>query len=142
MTLSQQLSKLADRAAEVEHHVAAAREKSRADLQREVAAAREHTEPLRSNVAAGEEKLAGSWTGVQRSWDEHVAAVRGRLDERRAEHDVKVAARRATEAEDDAQMAADFAYSAVVEAEYAALDATLARMDADRLAQGLTEVAS
>jgi hypothetical protein len=30
----------------------------------------------------------------------------------------------------------------VVEAEYAALDAALARMDADRLAQGLAEVAS
>ena len=34
-------------------------------------------------------------------------------------------------AEDDARFAIDFAYSAIGEAEYAVLDASLARMEAD-----------
>ena len=44
-------------------------------------------------------------------------------------------------AEDDAQFAIDFAYSAIVESEYAVLDATVARMEADELAGRSSEQA-
>ena len=40
----------------------------------------------------------------------------------------------AENAEDDASFAIEYAYAAIEEAEYAALDATLARMEADELA--------
>jgi hypothetical protein len=58
--------------------------------------------------------------------EQHVAT-------RKAEHDVHRARKVADEAEDQASLVIDLAYSAVVEAEYAALDAYLARAKADEL---------
>ena len=75
---------------------------------------------------------------MQRSWNEHISRVREDLDDKRAKHDVHVAQRRADDAEEYASFAADHAYSAVVEAEYAALDALLARMDADQMSEEAT----
>ena len=98
------------------------RAKARAELEREVASAR-------LSAGSREVKFAEGWSDLQRSWDAHVAKVRERLDNRRADHDAKRAQRRAEDAEDYAAYAAAFAHSAVVEAEYAALDAVLARMD-------------
>ena len=100
---------------------------ARAELEKEITAAR-------ATVETGETKVANRWADLQRSWDAHVAKVRERLDSRRAEHDVKRAQKRAEDAEEYASYAAAFAYSTVVEAEYAALDAALARMDAERTA--------
>ena len=61
------------------------------------------------------------------------------IENRKAEHDLHKAEGRADRAEEDARFAIDFAYSAIVEAEYAALDAALARMEADELSnQGAT----
>lgn len=134
MALSDDLHKLAARAQEAETRAADARLQARAELEREVTSAR-------ATVATGEAKAADRFADLQRSWDTHVAAVRERLDSRRAEHDAKRAGRRADDAEDYAGYAIAFAHSAVVEAEYAALDAALARMDAD-VAAGLSATAS
>jgi hypothetical protein len=54
---------------------------------------------------------------------------------REAEIDAKEALRRADAAEEDALFAIDYAYGTIEEAEYAVLDAILARMDADDLAE-------
>ena len=48
-------------------------------------------------------------------------------------HDLHKAQHHADRAEEEARFAIDFAYSAVVEAEYAVLDAALARVEADDL---------
>jgi hypothetical protein len=48
--------------------------------------------------------------------------------------DLHRAQSKADNAEDDAAFAIDYAYGAIEEAEYAVLDAALARMDADELA--------
>jgi hypothetical protein len=63
-----------------------------------------------------------------------VADVRSHVEAKKEQHDVRVAQRRAETAEADAEFAIDFAYSAVVDAEYAVLDAALARTEADDLA--------
>jgi hypothetical protein len=68
---------------------------------------------------------------VQRSWNEQVAQIREDVESKKTELDVHTAQKRAEHTEDDAAFAVEFAYSAVVEAEYAVLDAVLARMDAD-----------
>jgi hypothetical protein len=65
-----------------------------------------------------------------RSWNEHLAAPRKNIDEKRATHDLKSAQRAERRADDNAS----YAYSAVVEAEYAVLDAVLAHVEADELA--------
>ena len=56
------------------------------------------------------------------------------LTDRRAEHDLDRANKRAENAEGDAAFAIDYAVAAIDEAEYAVLDASLARMEANELA--------
>jgi hypothetical protein len=137
MTASGELTKLAARAKEAEQRAAAARDKARTDLEQDVerarASAQEQAEKLRQSADAGKDKISVWWHDLQRSWNEHLATIRDDIDHRRAEHDVDKAQRRAENAEDDALFAIDYAYAAIEEAEYATLDAALARIEADEL---------
>jgi hypothetical protein len=139
MALSDQLSKLSVRAKQVEDRAVAARGKAKADLEQDVKEAREsaqaQADSLRKAAESSKGKLSAWWESVQRSWSEHLAAVRKSIEDRKAEHDLATAQRVAEQAEDDAAFAIDYAYAAIDEAEYAVLDATLARMDADELAK-------
>jgi hypothetical protein len=139
MAVSDNLTRLATRAKEAETRVAEVREEARADLEKDVASAREsaqeQAEKLRHSAEKSKAGISGRLSDVQRSWNEHIARVREDLEDKRAKHDVHVAQRRADDAQEYASFAADHAYSAVVEAEYAALDAVLARMDADQLSE-------
>jgi hypothetical protein len=138
MPVSDQLSKLAARAKDLEDRAAAAQGKAKADLEHDVEMARESAQEtadtLRESVAAGKGQVSSWWEGVQRSWNEHLDAVRHNVEDKKAAQDRKTAERIADQAEDDAAFAVDYAYAAIEEAEYAVLDATLARMDADDLA--------
>lgn len=138
MALSDELTRLAARAKEAEDKAAAANSRAKADLEQEVAAARKsvdaQAEELRKAREADKGKLSVWWHDLQRSWDEMRAKIRDDIEAKRAEHDVERARHRAEHAEDDAEFAVQFAYAAVEEAEYEALDAALARMEADELA--------
>jgi len=138
MALSDQLSQLSARTKELEDRAMAARSKAKADLEQEVASAREAAQvqgnALRQTAEAHKGNISAWWDSVERSWNDHLAAVREDFDDKRAAHDLKSAQRRADNAEDDAAFAVDYAYAAVDEAEYAVLDATLARMEADEMA--------
>jgi hypothetical protein len=140
MALSDELTKLAARAKEAETRTAAARDEARAELERNVASARasaqEQAEKLRQTAEQGEARVSSLGQDMQRSWNEHIARAREGIESKKAEHDVHTAQRRADDAEAYASFAIDLAYSTVVEAEYAALDAVLARMDADQLSAG------
>ena len=118
MAFSNEMEKLAARAKLAEEHVAAAGDKARADLQREVDTAREQQTDMRTSVRG------------------HLAAIRERIDDKKAEHDLAQAQRDADEAQYDALYAIDYAYGAIEEAESLVLDAELARMDADELEAG------
>jgi hypothetical protein len=142
MALSQQLTDLSDKMAELsarakqaETHAAAARAKSKNDLDADVGAARasaqSHAKKLRESAEANKSKLSVWWFDLQRTWNEHVAKIRDDIDAKRAEHDVDRAQHRAEWRAEDAEFAVEFAYAAVEEAEYAVLDAELARMEAD-----------
>ena len=139
MAVSDQLTKLAARTKEFEDRAAAAKTKAKADLEQDVKEAREsaqaQSDALRKSAETSRGKISAWWDSVERSWNDHLAAVRKNADDRRAAHDLKTAQRAADQAEDDAAFAVDYAYAAVEEAEYAVLDATLARMDADDLAK-------
>jgi hypothetical protein len=138
MALADELTKLADRAKEAETRTAAARDEARGQLEQEVAAARTTAEAeaqkMRQAAEEGKEEVSSHRKDLQHSWDAHVAQVRGNVEERKAQHDVHAADRQANMAEDYAKFSIDFAYSAVVEAEYASLDAVLARKEADQAA--------
>jgi hypothetical protein len=138
MALSDELTKLAARAKEAEDHAAAARGKTKADLEQEVKQAREsastQADKLRESADAHQNRISSWWRDVERSWSKHVAAIKDDIAERRAERDLDSATRRADNAEDDATFAINYAYAAIEEAEYAVLDAALARMEADEKA--------
>jgi hypothetical protein len=138
MAISDQLSKLAVRTKELEERAAAARKEARADLQHDVEAARvaanANAEALGKALDSEEAEVSAWWTDIGRSWDEHIAHVRERVDEKKEEHDLKAAQRAADEATEYASYLIDYTYAAVEEAEYAVLDATLARKEADDLA--------
>jgi vacuolar-type H+-ATPase subunit I/STV1 len=137
MAASDELAKLTARAKEAEQRAAAARDKAKAELEQDVESARisaqEQAEKLRQSADAGKDKISVWWHDLQRSWNEHLATIRDDIDRRRSEHDMDKAGLRADIAEDDALFAIDYAYAAIDEAEYAVLDATLARVEADEL---------
>ena len=137
MALSDQLTELTARAKEAEDRAAAARDKSKAGLQADVetarASAQERAKKLRESAEANKNKLSVWWYDLQRTWNEHIAKIRDDIDTKRAEHDEDRAERRAEHRADDAAFAVDFAYTAIEEAEYAVLDAALARKEADEL---------
>jgi hypothetical protein len=135
MAASDDLTKLADRAKEAEERVAAAREKGKAHLEADRDNARavgeQQAEDLRELAETGKGRISDRWEGVQEAWNQAIAKVREDVEGRKTEHDLHKAQRRADRADDDARFAIDFAYSAIGEAEYAVLDASLARMEAD-----------
>jgi hypothetical protein len=137
MAASDQLVKLSARAKEAQDHVAAAQDKAKSDLEQQISDGRAvgqgQADRLRETAEAGRGNISDWWTDVQKSWDDHFEKIRKSIDERKAEHDADAAQRRAENAEDDALFAIDFAYSAIEEAEYAVLDAGLARLEADEV---------
>jgi hypothetical protein len=138
MAVSDQLTTLAARAKEAEEHAAAAQSKAKADLEADVkdarASAQAQADRLHESADANRARISAWWHDVQRSWSQHVAAVKEDMADRRAEHDVDRANKRAENAEGDAAFAIDYAVAAIEEAEYAVLNASLARMEADELA--------
>ncbi|WP_460625322.1 hypothetical protein [Intrasporangium mesophilum] len=141
MSLSEQLSRLAERTKELEQHASDARTKARADLEHEVAKAeatsKKNAEALRESVAATEAEVSAWWTDVSRAWDENLTKMRKRIKEQSAKHDLRAAQVDADEAAAYASYVIDYTYAAVEEADYAVLQATLARMEADDLAAQL-----
>ncbi len=137
MALSDQLRKLADRAEEAENRAEAARDKASADIEQDLernrATAQAEAEQLRETADAGKGKISDWWNDVQRHWNEHVARIQENVQSKKAEMDKAMAERRADDAEADASFAIDFAYAAIGDAEYAVLDAVLARKEAGEL---------
>jgi hypothetical protein len=137
MALSDQLASLAARAKQAETRAAAAQRKAKGDLETDISAVRASAEAqaqkLRETAEAGEGKISDWWTDVQKTWNDHIAAVREDIDDKKAKHELHEAQYAADMAEGDASYAIDYAYAAVEEAEYAVLQAELARMDADEL---------
>jgi len=140
MALSDQLSRLTARTKELEDRVSAANTKGKAELEKDVKNAREsaqsQADALRKSAEASKGRISAWWDSVEKSWNEHLAAVRKSVQDRKAEHDLKAAQRKADQADDDASFAIDYAYAAIEEAEYAVLDAHLAHLEADDMAKG------
>jgi len=136
---SDDLMELAQRAKVAEDRVAAAKSQARSDVEQEVVrvrdAAQRKADQLQAQTARAAAGASQWWTDVQRSWSGHVAQVREDIGDKKAKMDAKMARRHADTAEDDAVVAVAFAESALEEAEYAVLNATLARMDADAAAK-------
>jgi hypothetical protein len=137
MALSDQLTKLAARAKEVEDRADAAKAQAKTDLEQDVKKARESAQTQAEALRAQSEKTKGAvsdwWAKLGQDWNKQIDSIRREVDKGRTAHDIKHAQRVAERADEDASFAIDYAYAALVEAEYAVLDAYLAHKQADEL---------
>jgi hypothetical protein len=138
MAASDDLKKLSERAKTAEDHATAAKNQARAELEQRMTNVRNSADAeatkLQAKTQAAGQQASDSWDDVQRSWNAHIAKARRDVDQRKAELNASNAQDRADLAEADAELAIDYAYSTIEEAEYAVLDAILARREADEAA--------
>jgi hypothetical protein len=138
MAASDDLRKLSDRAKTAEDHAAAAKNQAGAELERSVTNVRNSAEAeakkLQAKTQAAGQRASDSWGDVQTSWNAHLAKARRNVDQRKADFKASDAGDRADWAEWNAELTIDYAYSAIEEAEYAVLDAILARREAEEAA--------
>jgi hypothetical protein len=131
--LSVQLAELSDRAAKVEDVVSAAQVRDRQRLEAQRATLHTAIETGKSRAVDAQASVDSWWANSRDSADNWFAGIRAKGEQQREGWDRKKADHRADEAEADAADAIDFALYALDEAEYAIIDATLARTDADAL---------
>ena len=142
MALSDQLMDLASRIKQLEDAAEATRERNRAKLEQE----REklHTsmerdaENMRSSAEQAQTDMRSWWADTTSHMEQQRADLRSKIEQRRAEHEVARAQRNAEDAEQFASDWVAWAAYAVDNAEYAVLDAAIARGEADELAAART----
>jgi DNA helicase IV len=125
--LSEQLGKLADRAKKTEDTASEAREHNREKLEMQ-------RTDLKNAIAERNAKAEERWNDTRSSMDQWFASKRAAVEERRTERDIKKAQHNADVAEQDAADAIDIALYVLDQAEFAVIDAVIARTDADELA--------
>jgi hypothetical protein len=132
---SSTIETLAERAERAVERVKAAAAKDRAALEQQV---KEVDEAAKDKAAkavedAVEVEATGirRWNDIQQSWEAHMDRIRADFAEKKTDLDAKHLANRADDRELDAVEAIAFAEEAIEGAEYAALEAVLARMEAD-----------
>jgi ribulose 1,5-bisphosphate carboxylase large subunit-like protein len=135
--LSQQLSDLSVRAKKAEADVTTAKTEEHSKIEARVqklhADAAARTAKVDAAAAAAKDKTVEQWTTLQKQIKAHNERVRADIAANKAEHEASRALRKADRAEDNAAAAIAFAYDAIEYAESAALDAVMARSDADAL---------
>ena len=127
------LADLARRAQQAVDAVEAAGAETREALVSRVERTRTDAERMADSLHAGaiaaEREAVSRWSRIQADWKDHVLSMRSHIRDHRAGRDVAGLAERAEYAERYAQAAVDLAAAAVRHAEYAVLDAALARSD-------------
>jgi hypothetical protein len=143
MSVTDKFAKLKEQVEEADRTVKAAAEQNQAEIQSKVDEARRDADDRAAELRAKTENAdregksregESQWRGMQADLNRHIERVRERMDAKEAAVSADVADRDADWAEADAKDAIDFALSAIVEAEYATLDAMLARKNAAQLA--------
>ena len=137
--LSESLETLAGRVKTLEDSATATFEADRATLEKR---RHEIDEAFKSDVSGLESAVretaeAGRtwWNETKTSMKRPLDELRGRVDKRQSEHELHRALRSADAAEEDAAAATELASYFLNVAEYAVIDAVLARMAADDLAK-------
>jgi hypothetical protein len=132
--LSDQLNDLSVRAKKTEDVIDAARTRNRAALESQRAMLQTAVDKAAAQAAGTRATISSKWHEMRSTIDGQFASMRAEADERRAERGLKRAEHRADLAEQDAADAVDLAIYILDQAEYAIVDAVLARTDADALA--------
>ena len=132
---SAQLKRLSDRASAAETDANALKAKNKSALEQKVntakADAKQASDNLKASAKETQDEMTQWWGQVQDNWKSHIAKIRKKADQSRANMKADQAEMRAEMAEDNAADAVDFAYAAIEEAEYQVLNAAMARTEAE-----------
>jgi len=135
--LSETLEALAGRAKVFEDSATSAFEADRANLEKRRTAI---DEALKTQLGEGRSAIRDAaeagrtwWNDTKTSMKRPLDELRARVDDRQSEHELHRAVRAADAAEEDAAAAVEVAAYFLDVAEYAVIDAVLARMTADDL---------
>ena len=132
---SSTIETLAERADRAADRVKAAAAKDRASLEQQGkdvdVAAKDKAARVVQDAVEVEQGGVRRWNEIQQNWDAHMDRIRADFAEKKTDLDAKHLANRADDRELDAVEAIAFAEEAIEGAEYAALEAMLARMEAD-----------
>jgi hypothetical protein len=135
MAMSDDFTRLKEQVENADRTIKQAAAQEKGELKAAVEKARESADDraaaLRAKSQDAADDVERQWQEVQADWDDHVKRIRARIAAKRAAHDAKVAERDAEWAEADAVDAIYYASAAIEEAQYAVLDAVLARKNAD-----------
>jgi hypothetical protein len=135
--LKAQFEKISDTAKTATDKVQAAGQRTRDQLEADVAAARARAnaaaDRIKDRADTARDSVSSEWHEMRDKWDAHVAKVRTRAQDKKHKVDAHNAAVDADIVEAYAYDAINFALDAIQEAEYAALDAIYARADAEAL---------
>ena len=138
MPVSDDFTKLKEQVDAADRHIKTAVAQDDAELKAMVDDARKKADAraaqLRDKTNEVAEQADRNWNQVQSDWDKHVQRIRERIDAKKAAADARAAEGDAEWAEADAFDAVGFAEAAIEEAEYATLDAVMARRKADVMA--------
>lgn len=130
-------SKVSERIKQVEENIKSADAKRRADLRAQVekahARAVKRAEELSDKTDEIRDEVSARWQTAKANWNAHVHHLQDAVATKEADLELNAVVRNAELAENYAASAVEFALAAIDEAEYAVLDATLARAEADDL---------
>ena len=145
---SELLAELSQKAKEAEDYATEVKSRNRANLEarrNEIEASLdEDAAELDAEAAEDQAELdaeaaeaADSWRQIQNNlragFKEKKAAIKAEIDAQKAARDARRATKRADRAEAEADITVQIALGAIEQAEYAVLDAVLARADADEV---------
>jgi hypothetical protein len=138
--LKAQFEKIADTARTATDKVEAAGQRTRDQLEADVATAHERAtaaaDRMKDKADAAGDDASSDWQEIREKWHAHVAKVQARAHKKKDQIDAHNAAMDADMTEAYAYDAIDFALDAIEEAEYSVLDALYARANAESLKAG------
>jgi hypothetical protein len=135
--LKAQFEKIADTARTATDKVEAAGQRTRDQLEADVATAHQSAtaaaDRMKDKADAARDDASSDWQEIREKWHAHVVKVQARAHKKKDQIDAHDAAMDADMTEAYAYDAMDFALDAIEEAEYAVLDAIYARANAEAL---------
>jgi hypothetical protein len=122
--------------AEIRSSASRNRDQLQARVEQARTGAEQRASQIQTKATQARGDAAAGWQSMKEKWQAHVSDLHDKAAGKKAELDQKKMARRADAADDYADDAVSFAIAAVQEAEYAVLDAALARADAQAASTG------
>ena len=135
--LSEQLAELSTRAKHAEDALAAAKKEAQGQVQARMekarAAAMATAEKVNQSIQSAKDTATRNWSAVRTKMAADINALKADVAHKKHDVDVKLAESHANQLETDASFAIGYAIASIEQAEWAVLDAVVARANAQKV---------